>query len=187
MLLCFRHHRPVHEGGWRIASDKDGETVVFFTPGGRAVADAPAAPGIGGGATDAPAASTPADAPAMPRIAEGTAERPAAPMPGADLDGAPTQGNPARGVDPDGRGLAPRYRRDRDIPYRIEAAAWEALDPVEDGEDGEERPGAAWERRAAAEERRAGKERRTEEEGKSPTGPPRTNRTMRWPRRSRAV
>jgi hypothetical protein len=96
-LLCFRHHRLVHEGGWRIASDKEGDNVVFFTPRGSAIADAPEPPRLG-----------------------------------EDPAGALMRANRGHGVDPDGRGLAARYRRDRDIPYRVEAAAWEALDPAAD-------------------------------------------------------
>ena len=40
MLLCRRHHRAVHEGGVTVCIDKK-EQVVFFTPKGRAISDAP--------------------------------------------------------------------------------------------------------------------------------------------------
>jgi hypothetical protein len=43
MLLCRVHHRLVHEGGWRVASDTDGR-AVFFTPHGKAVGAAPPMP-----------------------------------------------------------------------------------------------------------------------------------------------
>ena len=33
VLLCRRHHRRVHEGGYQVCSDRHGQ-VVFFTPGG---------------------------------------------------------------------------------------------------------------------------------------------------------
>jgi hypothetical protein len=41
VLLCERHHRRVHEGGWRVCSDRTGEQVVFFTPAGRPLSAAP--------------------------------------------------------------------------------------------------------------------------------------------------
>ncbi|NNF13329.1 MAG: DUF222 domain-containing protein, partial [Gemmatimonadetes bacterium] len=41
VLLCRRHHRRVHEGGWRVCSDVHGTQIVFFTPAGRALAAAP--------------------------------------------------------------------------------------------------------------------------------------------------
>ncbi len=112
-LLCRRHHRLVHEGGWRICSDSDGDNVVFFTPGGRAIADAPEPPALGD-----------------------------------DPVGGLVGRNGPRGIEPTGRDLAPRYRRDGDIPYRMEAAAWEALDPRRPGDEavaaseGGDRPGA---------------------------------------------
>ena len=40
VLLCRRHHRAVHEGGARVCIGKE-QQVVFFTPKGRALADAP--------------------------------------------------------------------------------------------------------------------------------------------------
>ena len=36
VLLCRRHHRLVHEDGYRVVMDKDGQ-VVFFTPRGKAI------------------------------------------------------------------------------------------------------------------------------------------------------
>jgi len=43
VLLCRAHHRRVHEGGYRVCSDRNGQ-VVFFTPKGRALFDAPPLP-----------------------------------------------------------------------------------------------------------------------------------------------
>ena len=43
VLLCRRHHRRVHEGGYRVCSDRNGE-VVFFTPKGKALFEAPPLP-----------------------------------------------------------------------------------------------------------------------------------------------
>ena len=40
VLLCRRHHRAVHEGQVKVSVATDG-TVVFFTPGGKMLADAP--------------------------------------------------------------------------------------------------------------------------------------------------
>lgn len=43
MLLCRMHHHYVHEGGWRMATDREGK-AVFFSPLGRACGSAPAMP-----------------------------------------------------------------------------------------------------------------------------------------------
>jgi hypothetical protein len=99
-LLCRAHHRRVHEGGWRVYSDKDGRQIVFFTPRGKALAAAPPPP-------------------------------PLAPDPVAAL----LCGNRERGVEPDARAAAPRFKRDRDVPWAVEAAAREALDPWDDRPD----------------------------------------------------
>ena len=40
LLLCRRHHRTVHEGRVKVGRSPDG-TVLFFTRGGRVLADAP--------------------------------------------------------------------------------------------------------------------------------------------------
>ena len=40
LLLCRRHHRAVHEGKVKVSVNSDG-TVLFFTPKGRMLADAP--------------------------------------------------------------------------------------------------------------------------------------------------
>ena len=40
VLLCRRHHRAVHEGQVKLSVATDG-TVVFFTRGGKMLADAP--------------------------------------------------------------------------------------------------------------------------------------------------
>jgi hypothetical protein len=60
---------------------------------------------------------------------------PAAP-PTPLLDGDPVEaligGNRGRGVEPDARTGAPRYRDDRFIPWEVEARVWEALDPPEE-------------------------------------------------------
>ena len=92
-LLCRRHHRRVHEGGYGVCSDRNGQ-VVFFTPKGKALFEAPPLP-----------------------------ELPPDPVQ------ALVRGNRERGIRPDGRSGAPKWKRDWDIPWAIEAAAREALDP----------------------------------------------------------
>jgi len=92
VLLCRRHHRHVHEGGFRVFADKNGQ-IVFFTPEGRAFADVAAPPALG--------------------------ERPAQQL---------IERNRATGVPLSDRLGAPRFKCDRDIPWSIEASAWEALE-----------------------------------------------------------
>ena len=43
LLLCRRHHRAVHEGRVKVSVNGDG-TVLFFTPRGRMLVDAPSRP-----------------------------------------------------------------------------------------------------------------------------------------------
>ena len=45
VLLCRRHHRRVHEDGYRVFSDADAR-AVFFTPLGRAIAASPPMPAL---------------------------------------------------------------------------------------------------------------------------------------------
>ncbi len=127
-LLCKRHHRAVHEGGVGICIDVDGQ-VVFFTPRGKALFDAPRLGGRLG-------ATGPVDG------------RPLAgdPAPGRPGDGRPgNHGEPLRlpGLDddldletlPDHYAGAAEWTRDHKIPWAIEARAWEALDsePLDSG------------------------------------------------------
>jgi len=51
-LLCRRHHRAVHEEGYRIARDAGG-TLSFSTPTGRPIPDAPRPPAVPRDPTDA--------------------------------------------------------------------------------------------------------------------------------------
>ena len=44
LLLCRRHHRAVHEGRVKVSVNRDG-TVLFLTPKGRMLVDAPRRPG----------------------------------------------------------------------------------------------------------------------------------------------
>jgi hypothetical protein len=43
ILLCARHHRAVHEGGFQVCTDEEAK-AVFFGPGGRVIAEAPPMP-----------------------------------------------------------------------------------------------------------------------------------------------
>ncbi len=101
LLLCKSHHRRVHEGGYQVCSDKDGQ-IVFFTPNGEALFEAP-------------------------------------PMPELPLDPVEelVRGNRERGITPDTWGAAPLWKRDHDIPWAIEAAAMEALDPSDEPDVGQ--------------------------------------------------
>ena len=57
----------------------------------------------------------------------------------ADAGGSPTEGaqplihrNRSRGIEPPSSACAPRWKRDRDVPWSVEAAAWDALDQHDD-------------------------------------------------------
>ena len=93
LLLCRAHHRRVHEDGWRVASDRTGERVVFFTPRGDPLFDA-------------------ADPPRLP----------------TDPVAVLVRRNRLRHVTPDAWTAAPEFNRDSDVPWSIEATAWEALE-----------------------------------------------------------
>ncbi|MDE2875775.1 MAG: HNH endonuclease signature motif containing protein, partial [Gemmatimonadota bacterium] len=45
ILLCRRHHRLVHEGGTRMALDRDGK-AAFFTRAGQVLGSAPPLPEV---------------------------------------------------------------------------------------------------------------------------------------------
>ena len=47
VLLCRRHHRSVHQEGFRVTLDASGD-VRFLRPDGRPLAEAPAAPAWAG-------------------------------------------------------------------------------------------------------------------------------------------
>ena len=98
ILLCARHHRAVHEGGFQVCTDKEAK-AVFFAPGGRVIAEVPPTPGV---ATEPPATESPA--------------------------AAVVARNRLRGVEPDWRSGRQAFRRDEDVPWEIEAVALEAMD-----------------------------------------------------------
>ena len=127
VLLCRRHHRAVHEGGVRVCLDVKGQ-VVFFTPRGKALLGAPAA-GVervacGGVGIDAGE--------------DGSVDQSPDQSPDRSVDQSPDQSlDPA--LEPERAGIvgereipptagAPGWKRDADIPWAIEARAWEALD-----------------------------------------------------------
>lgn len=121
VLLCRRHHRSVHEGRVRVCLDRLAQ-VVFFTPDGRTLGEAPPLPAIGG---DAAEARPERDARGRPDSA--TAEAAAPPDPSAPL----IRRNRARGVTPPPYAGQPSWSSDHHIPWAVEAAAREALDPWE--------------------------------------------------------
>jgi len=91
----------VHEGGYRVCSDRSGQ-IVFFTPKGNALFEAPPMP-----------------------------ELPADPVE------ALVRRNRERGVTPNFLSGAPRWKKDWDIPWAIEAAAREAVDLSDESAVGE--------------------------------------------------
>lgn len=64
VLLCFFHHKLVHEGGWRIVRGPEG-SLRWFTPKGRLYRPGPAPPGGAG----PPDRAGPEPKPAVARIA----------------------------------------------------------------------------------------------------------------------
>jgi hypothetical protein len=100
LLLCCRHHRKDHEGGYQVCNDRNGQ-VVFFTPKGDALFDAPPMPEL----------------PLLP-------EAPPSPELQPDLVAALVRGNRERGITPNFSSGASKWRRDGDIPWALEA-----LDP----------------------------------------------------------
>ena len=102
VLLCRVHHRRVHEGGYTVCIDRDGQ-VVFFTPSGKALFEAPPMPEL------------PSHSPDPLDRAEALVRR-----------------NRERGFTPDFWSGAPKWKRDSDIPWPIEAAALEAVDPCDE-------------------------------------------------------
>ena len=110
VLLCRRHHRAVHEGRVKVSVASDG-TVLFVTPKGRMLVDAPSRPTLGNArrqrvSREASGQRVPQDLPPVPSA-----------HPGA----------PAKG---DGFVLSngAALYRDSDIPWEIEAAFREALE-----------------------------------------------------------
>ena len=122
VLLCRRHHRTVHEGRVKVGRSPDG-TVLFFTRGGRILADAPPARQVG---ADAPQERARADASRSgvqtdARVSSESVPEGLPPIPSAD------PGGPSRGERVTLSNGAALYR-DSAIPWAIEAAAREAVE-----------------------------------------------------------
>ena len=112
MLLCRRHHRRVHEDGWKICSDKVGQ-VVFFTPTGKALGAVPRAGEV----------PRPREVPRpgeVPRAVEVPILREVASVAFRAAASPADAGGSAN--------AAPTWRHDRDVPWSVEAAAWQALE-----------------------------------------------------------
>lgn len=104
LLLCRRHHRTVHEGRVKVSVNSDG-AVVFFTPKGRMLIDAPRRPKAARGG----------EGPGLPPVPG------LAPIPSVHC------GAPRAGEDTKLSNGAALYR-DSAIPWRIEAVAREAME-----------------------------------------------------------
>ena len=116
LLLCRRHHRVVHEGRVKVSVNGDG-TVLFFTPRGRMLVDAPRAPEAARGGERPGLPPVPSVHPGAP-VETSVASLPVpAVHPGA----------PAKGTGPILSNGAALYR-DSAIPWEIEAAAREAME-----------------------------------------------------------
>ena len=134
LLLCRRHHRAVHEGRVKVSVNGDG-TVLFFTPKGRMLVDAPGRPTLGNARRqrvwrEAPGQRVSDEAPSQ-RLSEAV-QAPGQRVP-QDLPPVPSvhRGAPARGDGitlSNGAALYP----DSAIPWEIEASAREAMDDAAD-------------------------------------------------------
>ena len=143
VLLCRRHHRRVHEDGWKICSDKNGQVVVF-TPTGKALGQVPTAGQVcragevpmAGQQLRSAEALIASEVASAASVAFGAAVSPAD-AGGFSADAAQRliQRNRMRGVTPDPSDAAPTWRHDRDVPWSTEAAAWEALDARDEADD----------------------------------------------------
>jgi hypothetical protein len=115
-LLCRRHHRAVHEGGVRICIDLDGQ-VVFFTPRGKTLLGAP------------PVAPRQVDGRSMELGGDTGGPRELSMEIGGDTGGPLELGDlMPQQLRPAYLAGASRWTRDGDIPWAVEARAWEALD-----------------------------------------------------------
>jgi hypothetical protein len=130
VLLCRRHHRAVHEGGVSVCIDTDGQ-VAFFTPRGKALLGAP------------PARLGPWQEVEPQKEGEAEPWQKIEPWQEVEPQKEGEAGPSAAGLDPrpETRSAAaerpplipfpagaPEYKHDRDIPWEVEARAWEALE-----------------------------------------------------------
>ena len=125
LLLCRRHHRAVHEGRVKVSVNSDG-TVLFFTPKGRMLVDAPSRP-------EAARGGERSGLPPVPTAHHGApAETSVAGLPVPSVH----PNAPAKGGDfalSNGAALYPDSR----IPWEIEAAAREAMEDSLESRPGE--------------------------------------------------
>ena len=124
LLLCRRHHRAVHEGRVKVSVNSDG-TVLFFTPKGRMLVDAPKQSLLVGTRRQHVGADAWRE-----RGRTGGSARPAqVDWEDSGLPPVPSvhPGAPAKGKDPALSNGAALYR-DSAIPWEIEAAAREAME-----------------------------------------------------------
>ena len=138
VLLCRRHHRTVHEGGVQVCIDAN-EQVVFFTPKGKTLLGAPPVRGRPVGGRSRGGRFSGPHSLGGERLGEGAAEggsRGAGLGEDASGERCGSAGkSPQHGDDipwdqrPRHLTGAPRFKRDSDIPWDVEAQAWEALDP----------------------------------------------------------
>jgi hypothetical protein len=142
VLLCRTHHRAVHEGRVQVCMDVGGQ-VAFFTPKGKVLFDAPKTRFLDGMEPVLESVLESAEEPEMESalepelewttewepgsepVQEWTTERES----GSDRNGSRRpQPIPRYASRPPHLSGAAKWTRDRDIPYGIEARAWEALD-----------------------------------------------------------
>ena len=108
-LLCRRHHRAVHEGSVQLCLDVKGQ-VVFFTPRGKALLGAPPAGANAGAKVDPGFAG--------PKVEMDLADERPREFRTGHLASHLVSHLPG----------ASRWTHDRDIPWEVEARAWEVLD-----------------------------------------------------------
>ena len=117
LLLCRRHHRAVHEGRVKVSVNRDG-TVLFLTPSGRMLADAPRRPGW-------------ADSPTRRDRGHSRTQRVRTDVIEQRV-GLPPVSSEHRAAQARGDGIAlsngAALYRDSEIPWEIEAAAREAME-----------------------------------------------------------
>jgi len=125
VLLCRRHHRAVHEGGVRVCIDVR-QQVVFFTPRGKALFSAPQTDVSRGLRLPAEKGEFTVHGGARRNGEDGGSR---APDTGSTPQIRPVRGSGAPPqIQPAHLAGAPRWKRDGDIPWAVEARAWEALD-----------------------------------------------------------
>ncbi len=112
LLLCRRHHRAVHEGQVKVSVNSDG-TVLFFTPKGRMLVDAPKPRGR----ADAWNGSEPVHAGREPKEVDAALPPVPSAHPGATLSNGHTAMSNGAALYPDSA-----------IPWAIEAAARDAME-----------------------------------------------------------